>query len=302
MSLAKESYRAYCRTHRVPLFVQDWWLDAVCVGKEWDVLSTEDWYLPILLRKRLGMRFVVMPQQTQLTYLLAKDGDRPIATAADVARQIDQLGLTYYYQHYPIDSELAQHMTAYGYSIKPHTTYRIENLSDMAAIRKGYSDNKRRQLKKAAGLRVDYSMKSYDFYAFHSRCLEEQQKKISYSPILFDALYRACQEHGCGQIIRIMDGDKTCAAVFLAYDQDVCYYLIPTYAKAYAHSGAGARLVDEAIQCAAEHSRVFDFEGSMIPGVANHYRQFGSIARTFYEVEKARNPIILALIAWLKSK
>ena len=31
---------------------------------------------------------------------------------------------------------------------------------------------------------------------------------------------------------------------------------------------------------------VFDFEGSMIKGVANHYKQFGSTPMTYYSVEK----------------
>ena len=30
----------------------------------------------------------------------------------------------------------------------------------------------------------------------------------------------------------------------------------------------------------------FDFEGSMIRGVANHYKQFGSTATIYYSVEK----------------
>ena len=26
----------------VPIFMQPWWMDAVCAGKEWDVLLAED--------------------------------------------------------------------------------------------------------------------------------------------------------------------------------------------------------------------------------------------------------------------
>lgn len=300
MSKAKDSYRAYCQCHDVPLFAQDWWLDAVCIGKEWDVIEGRDWYMPILLRKRLGMRFVLMPQQTQLAYVVAKDGGSHLPEAKEVADAIARLGLAYYYQHYPIDSELAKQMATYGYTVRPHTTYRIEDLHDMGAIRKGYSENKRRQVKKAKDLRVDLSMKSEEFYAFHANCLKEQDKRISYSWTMFEALYNACQAHGCGQLVRLMDGEKTCAAVFLVWDRETCYYLIPTYASEYAATGAGSRLVDESIEWAQTRSRVFDFEGSMIPGVANHYRQFGSIARTFYEVEKNNNPLFGLLLRWKK--
>ena len=39
-----------------------------------------------------------------------------------------------------------------------------------------------------------------------------------------------------------------------------------------------------------------DFEGSMIPGVAEHYRQFGSEARIYYSVEKIYNPLFRLLL------
>ena len=35
----KELYREFCKkNHHLPIFMQDWWLDAVCAGKEWDVM------------------------------------------------------------------------------------------------------------------------------------------------------------------------------------------------------------------------------------------------------------------------
>ena len=37
-------------------------MDAVCVGKRWEVIAG----MPCLVRERVGMRFVVMPQQTQI--------------------------------------------------------------------------------------------------------------------------------------------------------------------------------------------------------------------------------------------
>jgi hypothetical protein len=64
------------------------------------------------------------------------------------------------------------------------------------------------------------------------------------------------------------------------------YYLIPCYAPAYKDSGASALLVLEAIKLARQKGVAFDFEGSMIRGVANHYKQFGSTRTLYYGVEK----------------
>ena len=56
----------------VPLMLQPWWMDAVCAGKEWDVLLAEDsegnilGAMPYLLRKRAWLRYILMPQMTQI--------------------------------------------------------------------------------------------------------------------------------------------------------------------------------------------------------------------------------------------
>ena len=64
------------------------------------------------------------------------------------------------------------------------------------------------------------------------------------------------------------------------------YYLIPCFDPEYKESGASALLVLEAIKLAREKGVMFDFEGSMISGVAKHYKQFGSKETTYYSVEK----------------
>ena len=64
------------------------------------------------------------------------------------------------------------------------------------------------------------------------------------------------------------------------------YYLIPCYDPQHKDSGASALLVLEAIKLARQQNVAFDFEGSMIKGVANHYKQFGSTRALYYGVEK----------------
>ena len=39
----KERYIAWAaKREYMPIFMQPWWMDAVCAGKEWDVLLAED--------------------------------------------------------------------------------------------------------------------------------------------------------------------------------------------------------------------------------------------------------------------
>lgn len=279
--MTREQYHIYCQsTPDLPLFLQDWWMDAVCTGKTWHPVAG----MPCLVRRRFGMKYVLMPQQTQIAGALEGDAQ----TIADALRDEH---LAYYYQHFPLGSPLPEQLARLGFNIRRHTTYRIEDLSDLDALQKRFSENKRRQIRKAADLHLT-SLTPERFYAFHRECLQAQHKQISYSEAFFTTLARACEQHQAGQILALQDeAGQLHAAVFLVFDPHTCYFLIPCYAPAHNRSGAGARIVLEALRFAAEHSQTFDFEGSMIPSVANHYAQFASKPAYFYEVEKVYNPL-----------
>ena len=178
-------------------------------------------------------------------------------------------------------------MHALGFKTKERVTYRIDDLSDLDQVINAFSKNKKRQLQKALSLHADMSMSVEDFYRFHVQCLQEQGKQISYTREFLLVLHRKTQRLGQSQILSICNADnQVLAAAFLAWDKQSMYYLIPCYAPAHKDSGAGALLVLEAIKLARQKGVAFDFEGSMIRGVANHYKQFGSTRTLYYSVEK----------------
>jgi hypothetical protein len=295
----KEIYRDFCQnTPELPIFMQDWWLDAVCAGKQWDVLLREDETgeiqaaMPYLLRKRAWMKYIIMPQQTQIGGIwmettLLDNGNQAAEVCQDFARQLAELGLSYYYQHYPIDSPAVEQMQALGFKTKERVTYRIEDLTDLDNVIGRFSKNKKRQLQKALSLHAETNMNIEDFYRFHVQCLQEQGKQISYSREFLLVLNRKTTRLQQSQIISICNADnEVLAAAFLVWDKHNMYYLIPCYDQKYKDSGASALLVLEAIKLARQKGVAFDFEGSMIRGVANHYKQFGSIRCVYYSVEK----------------
>ena len=296
----KELYREFCKSSSdLPIFMTDWWLDAVCAGKQWDVLLNFNEKgeiqaaLPYLLRKRAWMKYIIMPQQTQIggiwvsDAVLADSENRIADICQDFARQLAEMGLSYYYQHYPIGTPAAEQMRAQGFKVKERITYRIEDLSNLDKVINAFSKNKKRQLQKALSLHADMKMNVEDFYRFHMRCLQEQGKQISYSREFLLVLERKTARLQQSQIVSICNADnEVLAAAFLIWDKHSMYYLIPCYDQKYKDSGAGALLVLEAIKLARQKGVAFDFEGSMIRGVANHYKQFGSTPTTYYSIEK----------------
>ena len=296
----KELYREFCQTNGdLSLFMTDWWMDAVCAGKQWDVLLSLDEngkiqaVLPYLLRERAWMRYIVMPQQTQIGGIwfadaaISKDENKVADICRDFAQQLGDLRLSYYYQHYPIDSTAVEQMRVLGFKTKERVTYRIENLSNLDKVIAAFSKNKKRQLQKALSLHAETNMNVEDFYRYHVQCLHNQGKQISYSREFLLVLERKARRLKQCQILSICNADnEVLAAAFLVWDKHSMYYLIPCYNPQHKDSGAGALLVLEAIKLARQLGVAFDFEGSMIKGVANHYKQFGSTRTIYYSVEK----------------
>jgi hypothetical protein len=306
----KEEYIRLCAERDdIPVFMQPWWLDAVCAGKEWDVLIVREnsdnkesakilGVMPYLIRKKWGMSYIVMPQQTQQGGIFIIDdrqqgdialGDTRIATAVcqDIHWQLMQMNLCYYYQQYIPGSSCPGIMMGLGMKVKERVTYRIDDLRDMNKVVDSFSKNKKRQLQKALALKVERNMNIEAFYTFHKACIEERKRSISYSREFLLVLERkASRAKQCEAIgVRTMDGEL-CAAAFLVWDKQYLYYLIPCYSEKFKESGAGALLALEAIKIAREKDLKFDFEGSMDKGIANHYKQFGSKGETYYSVEK----------------
>ncbi len=300
----KEEYAAFCAEQEdMPVFMQAWWMDAVCAGKQWDVLLWTDdeckiaAAMPYLYRKRLWMHYILMPQQTQIGGIWIREDKREDKdflqiVADDAVKQLKEMNLSYYYQQYPVDSPMPELMKERGFKVKERITYRIEDLSDLDKVLNAFSKNKKRQLQKALTLNADTDMNAEDFYRFHEACMKEQDKKITYTREFFMVLYLKAFRNGQCKILRIRNLEgETAAAAFLVWDKQRMYFLIPCYSPRFKESGAGALLVWEALKLARQQGLQFDFEGSMIRGVANHYKQFGSIPATYCSVRKYYRPL-----------
>ncbi len=300
----KERYSAWVAEQEyVPVFMMPWWMDAVCAGKEWDVLLAEDEQgnilgaMPYLLRKRAWYKYIIMPQQTQIggiwvTAEVTADRWKTAEVCRMIKEQLDTMGLAYYYQQYLPGSLCVDAMRGLGFKTKERVTYRVEDLSDLDAVINAFSKNKKRQLQKALSLHAEKSMDAEDFYRFHTQCMASRKRKLYYSREFLLVLERKAARLNQCQILRICNADgKPYAAAFLIWDKHYMYFLIPCYDPAFHESGASALLVLEAMKLAREKHVRFDFEGSMERGIANHYKQFGSTPFTYFSVEHYYKPL-----------
>jgi hypothetical protein len=298
----------------VPISMMPWWMDAVCAGKEWDALLVEDedgqiiGAMPYLLRKRAWHKFIVMPQLSQIggiwvTPEVTADKWKTAEVCRKMAEQIDAMGLAYYYQQYLPGSLCVDAMRALGFKTRERVTYRMEDLSDLDAVINSFSKNKKRQLQKALSLHVERTMEVEDFYRFVTRCFHLRKRKCSYSREFLLVLERKARRLGQCGILSICNADgQVYAAAMVVWDKHYLYYLIPVYDPLFQESGASALLALEAMKLAREKHVLFDFEGSMERGVANHYKQFGAKPVPYFSVERYYKPLFRLAVLFQKMR
>ncbi len=304
-----EWYSQFCtKIDDIPVFMQPWWMSAVCAGKKWDILFSYDAEgniraaMPYLHGKKIGLRYILMPQETQIGGILlrpdiANNLSELQAVCDDITAQLRDLHLAYYYQQYPLQSPFPILFRERGFKVKERVTYRIDDLSDLDAVISHFSKNKKRQLQKALSLHRGSGLDPESFYRFHTDCLQQQKKDISYSREFFLVLAQKAIARDQATIIDIRNADdQLLAAAFLVWDNKTLYYLIPAYSPAYKDSGASALLALEAIKEARTRGKMFDFEGSIQRGIANHYKQFGSTPTKYYSIRKYYHPIFALLL------
>ena len=215
----KERYIAWAaKQEYMPIFMQPWWMDAVCAGKEWDVLLAEDEQgeiigaMPYLLRKRAWFRYIIMPQQTQIggiwvTEQITADRWKTAEVCRALKEQLDALNLAYYYQQYMPGSLCVDAMRGLGFKTKERVTYRVDDLSDLDSLIASFSKNKRRQLQKALSLHAERGMEAEDFYRFHVRCMAARKRKIRYSREFLLVLDRKARRNKQCEIIKVCNAD-----------------------------------------------------------------------------------------------
>lgn len=300
----KEMYTDWCdKQSNIPMFLQPWWMDAVCAGKQWNVIlvyrqeiagqsetATPDEVvaaMPYLLSKRLWMTAILMPQETPYGGIWIAEDASATKVCEVIQRKLAAMNLCYYYQQFVVGSPCPPVMKALQFKVRTRNTYQLCDLSNLDNVIDHFSKNKKRQLQKALSLHAERGMNVEAFYRFHMHCMEEQKKKLSYTREFLLVLERKTKRLEQSDIIQIKNADGLVyAAAYVVWDDRFLYYLMPCYDPAHKESGAGALLALEAIKLAREKGVSFDFEGSMNHGIANHYKQFGSSATTYYSVSK----------------
>lgn len=256
------------------LYALSWYLDAVSPG--WQALVTPDYacVMPLTARRRLGLSYLCQPllsQQSGILSVQPVNGDQVAAFLEAIPPSFRLIEITLG-EHNPVAEDPA---------FNQHTTLRLDLSHSYEELSGAYSENTRRNLKKAAAESLTYE-EGIPIGAFLDLLRQDSSpgsrillRKDNRKTLL--RLIIAILGHNAGGIcgIRSTDGTLICAVLF-ARHQGMHYYLAPGSLEAGRDARAMFYLIDRYIHQHSGTQSCLDFEGSDIPTVARFYAGFGA--------------------------
>ncbi|MDR3250374.1 MAG: GNAT family N-acetyltransferase [Tannerella sp.] len=297
--MSKELYKTLCNTDdSIPVFIRDWWLDAVC-GKDWDVLLLEkNGKILAAMPLYIPCKGVIsMPDYTQTMGIwFAKEAaDMKYSSVLEhrqsLCRQlIEKLG-NYHYYLQNFDVEFTDWLPFYwaGFSQTTRYTYKLNNISDLNTLLLNMSQQTRRNIRNAEeeSIEVKRGISIKDFLKVQALTFERQDKKNIQSSRTLTKVIKTARKSGQGELFGGYDREGNLHAVaFVVWQKSSAYYIAGGGDPEFRSSGAHSLVLWEAIKYVSQYTDVFDFEGSMIQGVERFFREFGAIQTPYFKITK----------------
>jgi hypothetical protein len=271
------------------LYTAPWWLDATCGHEGWDAIIRRDSAglplaaLPYQHTHIRGLSAVITPPFTQWISLLG-GGEPQVQLSLAMLAELPKSSIL-------------------DLSLRPDTTLRIPDSSFPITLkysfvitpavnqddyRKGYNEGLRRNIRQAE---KQYTVESSeDIAVFLALCRQSYEQQKMHAPpwldIVVPRVHAALASHHCGMLTLANSNGKTIAGVLTAWDHTTSYYLAGGRTADEQGASAHALLLDHAIRASHDRGTVFDFEGSMHPGIANFFQSFGAVPTAYWHIKK----------------
>ncbi|MEM8908546.1 MAG: GNAT family N-acetyltransferase [Bacteroidota bacterium] len=298
----KAQYRLFCQQHpELPLFFQDWWLDAVC-GEQWDVCIARSKggpimaVLPYAINRKWGLQH---SRQPLLTPYLGIWFNYPADLKQRIAFEnkytyalLKQLPTFWYYRqnfHPRYHNWLVFRWRKFHQTTQ--YTYLLKNIRHFEAIEKGIRPITRRKIKKARQIvQIESNEDAAAFYQINQQTFARKGLHLRYTKAQFLQIDQLLKQRNCRKIIWAKDKDHQIhAAAYLVWDQQTAYYLAGGFNPQFKDSNALFLVLFEAIRSMSTQVDHFDFEGSVVRSIERVFRSFGAQQTPFFTLTKSRH-------------
>ena len=297
----KEAYHQFCKeTKELPIFFQDWYLDAVCQDGDWEVIMVEKagkiaGVLPYYIKQKGPFKYITMPPLNKMMgpFILPefRTDSHFIKISTALIEQLPSVATYEQLLDYSIDNWLPFYWK--GYQQTTRYSY-VLDLSNMDRVYKNLStDYKNNKIKKAKELvTIEHDRSLEALYRVNKMSFDRQQVAISYDLAFLKRLDIALEEHEARMLFFAIDKlEQIHAVAYLIWDKERAYYLLAGDDPKLRKSGAGILLAWRTIQYTNDvlGLPIFDFQGSMMPSIERVRRQFGAIRQPYFFINKVNS-------------
>ena len=241
-------------------------------GNCWDALILDEYaaVFPLPVRKKWGFRAVFQPFFCQQLGLFVTDAAQ-YDLLPEFLRAIPKRFIRVYVQLNTRNS-----MPAADHRV----TYQIPLQRDYASIAEQYGTIVRKNMKRIGNMELTHesSPDVPTFLRFLKENLGDKLRDLGPKDMhMLQALLQMLLERKEGFIRYALDeSGQRQGAVFLVHSHGMLIYLLAAHTPAGKKKSVMTYLIDSVLQEYAEKEKLFDFEGSMIPGIARFYSNFGA--------------------------
>lgn len=302
-----DKYRAFCKIEKdIPLFNQDWWLDAVCDKGYWDVALVEKnneiiASMPYYIKKKFIFTAITLPTLTQTMgpyikypkeqkYSTSLSWDKKIMQ--ELIEQLPKVDIFTQGFNYSIINTLPFHWR--GYQLSIGYTYIIDKLNNLEELFNSFSSSTRKEIRKAKknGIEVIDSEDIETFYKINQITYKKQGLKIPYSLNFIKNLYQKGKENNAVVMKFALKDDEVYSVGLYFYDKERLYAVVGSSNRELKLYGSEYLLIWEMIQFASKKSLIFDFKGSMIERIESRMSSFGTIQKSYPIITKTNSKLL----------
>jgi lipid II:glycine glycyltransferase (peptidoglycan interpeptide bridge formation enzyme) len=300
----KATYRSLPELQQqLPVFFQPWWLDLV--SKHWDVALADNngvitgvW--PFAIDTKIGLKLVrnplLTPYQGPLFFY-------PEQLTEEQKANFEQATFQQLWQQIPrwdsFDIEAGLSFTnralfsQKGLDVIDHITYEIDLQQPEEKLFSAFHTNHRSLIKQALlhNKVVEGETSLSKLLALHKETFSRKKKPYPFHSDMIEKLVTESLKREAGNLFATIDEENNITAcIFTVWDSDKMYLLLSTVDLEHAHPGAVRLLIWQAIKAARDKGlKIFDFEGSMDPGIEAFFRRFGGARKTYLYASKNKS-------------
>ena len=303
----KEQYLEFCaHTEGVSIFMQPWFLDAVCGSGKWDACmdiaknGDVNGVLVYHFVRKWGFNIIKMPLLTPYMGLwikikkkskLHEINSQERSVLSNLISQLPQV--SYSSQSYPPNymNWLPFNWAHYQHQLK--VTHVVENLENSDFVFDNFKENTQKKIRKASkNIYVEKSDNPQIVYEIYTQIQKRYGKQMSYSLSFLENLHQEIQKNKAGQLYlaKSTEDEHIHAALYIVWDSTSAYYWLGGSDERFRNSGALTFLIWEIIKDVAKLGIChFDFTGSSMENLETYFSSFGASKVPYLMVNRFHN-------------